>query len=140
MADDLQRLLMYIVEHPLMHNESREAQMDASAVQDVPQEIKEIAADQKQDAERLAPYFARGLRMASHGPLVIDDADPMGNSIADAFARFLVTTDLATSQGTPLSDDHYRYTFDVNWPALRDLAQRAGINLDAALSAQQPPD
>lgn len=137
MADDLHTLLNYIVAHPLMERESTEAQLDASAVQDVSQEIRGIGADQRADAERLAPYFARGLRMAAGGSLVVDDTDPVGNSIADAFARFLVTTNLATSQSVPLADSHYRYTFDVDWPRLRALAEKAGVNLDAALANRQ---
>ncbi|MBF6611747.1 MAG: hypothetical protein IVW55_01295 [Chloroflexi bacterium] len=134
MPDELQTLLNYIVAHPLMERESTEAQLDASAVQDVNREISEIDADHRADAERLAPYFARGLRMAAGGSLVVDDTDPLGNSVADAFARFLVTTNLATSRSTPLANSHYRYTFDVDWRRLRSLAEQAGINLDAALA------
>ena len=37
MADDLQKLLTYIVDRPLMQNESREAELDATAVRDVSQ-------------------------------------------------------------------------------------------------------
>ena len=137
MADDLQKLLTYIVDRPLMQNESREAELDATAVRDVRQEIEGIATDRHKDAERLAPYFARGLRLAAaaNGPLTIDDTDPMGNSIADAFARYLVAPNLATSQSAPLSDSHYRYSFEVNWNLLREMAGRAGIDLDAALAA-----
>jgi hypothetical protein len=135
MADDLRTLLMYIVEHPVMQSETREAELDATAVQDVDREIKEIAQDQRADAERLAPYFARGLRQASRGPLVVEDTTPDGNGIAEAFARFLVATNLASSQSEPLPNGHFRYTFDVNWPALRDLARNAGIDLDAALGS-----
>ncbi len=136
MPDALHKLLMHIVRNPIMQIESREAQLDASAVQDVPAEIQAIAADTHGDAERLAPYFAQGLRMAaaSQGPLVVEDTDPTGNAIADAFARYLVAPGLASSESTPISRSHYRYTFEVNWPALRDLASSAGIDLDAALS------
>jgi hypothetical protein len=135
MADDLRTLLMYIVEHPVMQIESREAQLDATAVQDVDREIKDIAADQRADAERLAPYFAQGLRQASQGAIVVDDTTPEGNGIAESFARFLVATNLATSQSEPLPDGHFRYTFNVDWPTLRELAQKAGINLDTALGS-----
>ncbi|MDQ3929383.1 MAG: hypothetical protein M3328_09570 [Chloroflexota bacterium] len=133
MADDLRRLLAYIVEHPVMHNESQEAQRDATAVQNIEQEIAAIAAEHRRDADRLAPYFARGLQIATRGPLVVEDNNQEGSAIAEAFARFLVAPDLATSQSTPLSESHYRYTFEVNWPQLRELAGRAGIDLDRAL-------
>lgn len=136
MSDNLDKLLMYIVDHPVMQNASREAQIDASAVQDVPQEIEAISHEQRGDATRLSPYFARGLRMAAsnNGRVVIDDTTPEGNGIADAFARFLVAPNLATSQSEAISDSHFRYTFDVSWPVLRDLARRAGVDLDASLS------
>ncbi len=135
MADSLHKLLMYIVEHPLMRSERREAEMDATAVQDVPQEVSEIAEEHRRDAERLAPAFAVGLRTAAQhgGALTVDDNTPPGNDIADAFARFLVTTNLATSQSTELSKGHYSYRFEVDWPRLRELAQSAGVNLDDAL-------
>lgn len=135
MADTITKLLDLIVERPLMQNEALEAERDASAVQDVPAEIGAIAEESRTQAARLAPSFADGLRLAaqSGGRVVVDDTDPRGNDIADAFARFLVTTGLATSQSSDLSEGHYRYTFDVNWPRLQALAQSAGINLDDAL-------
>lgn len=135
MADNLEKLLNFIVERPLMQNEAREAELDASAVQDVPAEVGAIAEESRTQAARLASSFADGLRLAaqSGGRVVVDDTDPRGNDIADAFARFLVTTGLATSQSTDLSEGHYRYTFDVDWPRLQSLAGHAGIVLDEAL-------
>src|SRR6476646_1323559 len=112
MADELEKLLYYIVEHPIMQVEIQEAQLDAPANQDVRAEIAAQAKTQRDHAGRLAPYFARGLRMAAHGPVVVDDTDPEGNQVADALARYLVIPDLATSQSTALSDSSYRYTFD----------------------------
>jgi hypothetical protein len=137
MADDLNKLLMYIVDHPVMQNASREAQIDATAVQDVPQEIKAISQERHEDAKRLSPYFVMGLRMAARnqGRVVVEDTNPEGNSIADVFARYLVAPNLASSQSESLSNSHYRYTFEVNWQALRDLARGAGIDLDTALAA-----
>jgi hypothetical protein len=137
MADDLHRLLIYIVEHPILQDETREAQLDATAVQDVQAEIAAVSQEQRQHAERLAPYFAQGLRMAgsqrSSGPLVVDDTTEEGGLIADAFARYLVSPDLAASQGEPISDTNFRYTFEVNWMLLSEVARRAGIDLDAVL-------
>ena len=135
MAEDLHRLLRYIVERPLLRSEQLDAERNATAVQDVAQEVGGIADDSRNHAERLAPAFVRGLRAAAQagGPLVVDDTDPTGNDIADAFARFLVTTNLASSQSSEISEGHYRYSFEVNWPRLRDIATGAGIDLDAAL-------
>src|SRR5687767_945945 len=133
MADDLKKLLLYIVQHPVLQNERREAELDATAVQDVAGEVRAIAQDQQEDAIKRAPYFAKGLKLALGGPVVVDDSDPEGNAIADAFARYLVAPDLATSQGVPVSGDSFRYTFEVNWPQMHDVARRAGVDLDAAL-------
>lgn len=137
MADDLQRLLRYIVERPLMQTEQIDAERNATAVQDVQQEMGGIAEDSRNHAERLGPAFSEGLRMAARagGPLVVDDTEPRGNDIADAFARFLVTTNLASTQSSELAEGHYRYQFEVNWNRLRELGQAAGVDLDAALRA-----
>ncbi len=137
MADDLQKLLRYIVEHPIMQDERREAELDATAVQDVPAEVTAIAADKMAEAERLAPYFAQGLKMAlaSNGRVSVDDTTPEGNGIADAFAQFLVAPNLATSQSADLPDMHYSYTFDVSVPALQEVARMAGVDLNSALTS-----
>ncbi len=94
MADGYEKLLMYIVDHLVMSSESRDSEIEAPASRDVEAEIAGIAEDQRADAKRLAPYFAEGLRraIAAGGHLDVEDTDDEGNGIADAFARFLVTT------------------------------------------------
>jgi hypothetical protein len=84
MADDPKRLLKYIVKNLVLPVESKEAQLDASAAQDVPGEIDAIAA---------------------------------GNM------------EVATSQSEELSEGHYRYTFDVDWQRLSELARKAGVGI-----------
>jgi hypothetical protein len=139
MADGLYRLLMYIVEHPLMESESREAELGASAVQDVSGEIARISEDQRADADRLAPFFTEGIKRAAAmgGQVTVDDTDPTGNGIADAFARFLVTTGLASSESHGIADGHYRYKFVVDLPKLEKLASQAGIDFRAALAGER---
>lgn len=141
MADPLDKLLMYIVEHPVMDAESRGAEITASATRNVRDEIVSIGADQRQDAARLAPYFAEGIRRAARngGKVTVADTDPMGNGIADAFARFLVTVSLASSSSRDLPDGHYSYDFELNWPQLQAIAQRAGVDLDTVASAGGAP-
>ena len=135
MADDLKKLLLYIVQNPVLANDRREAELDASAGQDVAGEVKAIAGELQDDALQRVDHFSKGLRLASRGgPLVVEDTDPEGNAIADAFARYLVATDLATSQSSPAGENHFTYTFEVNWPQLREVSRRAGIDLDAALN------
>ena len=140
MADDLRRLLDYIIDHPLLHVESVEAELDASATRDVRADIAANLAAQKAHAGRLAPYFAKGLRMArgAGGRLEVDDTAPEGNMIAEAFARYLVSPGLATSQSAPISDSNFRYTFDVDWPRLAAIAREAGIDLEATLRPTTP--
>ena len=89
MADELEKLLYYIIEHPIRQAESQEAQLDAPANQDVRAEIAAQAKVQRDHAGKLAPYFARGLRMAARGPLVVDDTDLEGKN-----ARFVTPPDL----------------------------------------------
>jgi len=131
MADGYEKLLMYIVDNQLMASESRESEIDANATVDVNAEVAGVAADQRADAQRLASSFADGLQqaVAGGGHLVVDDTDARGNGIADAFARFLVTTDLATSQSTEIGNDHYRYIFDLDMAKLKEIAGRAGVEL-----------
>ena len=124
MADDLRRLLDYIIDHPISDVESVEAQLDASATRDVGADIAAHLGEQKARAGRLAPYFAQGLRMArgAGGRLVVEDTTAEGNMIAEAFARYLVSPGLATSQSTPVSGSNFRYTFDVDWLRLAAIA------------------
>ncbi len=133
MANGLEKLLMAIVNGTIMRDESREAQLDATAVQDVGAEVRAIAQDHREDARRLAPYFAEGLRRAAQGPLVVDDTEPEGNAIADALARYIVAPDLGTSRSTPIGENHFRYTFEIDWPRLQQIAAGNGIDLQAAL-------
>ena len=137
MANELRKLLTYIVENPVMESEKREAEMNASAVQNVGEVVAEISEDQHADAARLAPYFEEGIKRAARegGKVTVDDTDNVGNGIAEAFARFLVTTGLASSQSEEIGDNHYRYTFELDWERLRRIAQRAGIDLDASVRA-----
>ena len=131
MADGYSKLLMYIVENMLMPSESRESQIEATANRDVEGEIAGEASDLRADAQKLAPYFSEGLRraLAGGGRVVVDDRDPQGNGIADAFARFLVTANIATSESNEIGDEHYRYKFDVDLAKVREIAQKAGVEL-----------
>jgi hypothetical protein len=134
MANDLHKLLPYILETSVLTAETKDLELNATATQDVAEEIQEITEEHRADAGRLSPYFEEGIRRAARGggKVTVDDTDETGNGIAEAFARFLVTTHLATSQSEDLSENHYRYTFELDWERLKRIAQRAGIDLDAA--------
>jgi hypothetical protein len=131
MAEDYDKLLKYIVANQVMSTDTRVSELEATASRDVDAEIAEVAADRRSDAQRLGPYFVEGLRkaVAGGGHLTVDDTDSTGNGIADAFARFLVTTNLATSESTDIGNGHYRYQFDLDMAKLRDIAARAGVEL-----------
>ena len=45
MADNYSKLLMYIVDHQIMSNESRESEIEATATRDVDAEIASVAQD-----------------------------------------------------------------------------------------------
>jgi hypothetical protein len=137
MADDLRALLLYIVDNTLKETDSEVAQINATAVQDVPREVQERDDDQRRDAERLSPAFATGLRMATAGPVVVEDTDSEGNAIAEAFARYLVTPGLATSESEAIAGGHFRYRFDVDWQRLREIAKQANVDLDGALRSSR---
>ena len=62
MADDPKRLLKYIVQNLVLPVEAKEAQLDASAAQDVPGEIDAISASNMEEAERLASENAHESR------------------------------------------------------------------------------
>ncbi len=128
MSDGYEKLLMYIVEHLVMSSERSDSEIEATASRDVEAEIAGVAKDQRADAQRLAPYFGEGLRraIAGGGHLDVGDTDVEGNGIADAFARFLVTTDLATSSSTDMGNDHYKYSFDIDVEKLKEIARLAG--------------
>ncbi len=134
MANELSKLLTYIVENSVLKRETKDLELNATAVQDVTEEIQGITEDHRADADRLAPFFAEGIRLAARGggKVTVDDTDTTGNGVAEAFARFLVTTNLATSQSEDLSENHYRYKFELDWARLTRIAQQAGIDLDAA--------
>jgi hypothetical protein len=134
MADNLDKILMYIVDHQLMQSDSRESQIEATATRDVEAEIEGVAQDRHTDAERLAPYFAEGLRqaLANGGKLIVNDTDPRDNNIADAFARFLVTPNLATSESHEIGEGHYQYNFNVDLAKLNEIARQAGVTLQGA--------
>lgn len=131
MADNYSKLLAYIIDHQIMSNESRESEIEATANRDVSAEIASVVKDMHEDAERLGPYFSEGLKraLAGNGRVVVDDTDQVGNGIADAFARFLVRSNLATSESSEVGEGHYRYTFDVDVARLKEIASKAGMVL-----------
>ncbi len=149
MADEMRRLLDYIVDHFVVRDELKSIELDAP-----PREPAEtIESDKKQavrrEAERaddLANAFARGLALARHRSgmggvdLPLDDRRPEEDRMADALIRFLVSHDLASSRTEETEPLRYTYHISIDWPRLEAIAQQAGVNLDRAVEKYTTSD
>lgn len=144
MADDIRQVLDYIVTRYAVRDEQLSIDQDANAAEsgDVIESDKEQAAARTTDlAGDLADAFRTGLveawrrKSMGDGALKLDDRDPAQDRIADALIQFLVSYDLASSDSQPTSDRTYIYSITVDWPRLQQVAQAAGVDLDAALAA-----
>jgi hypothetical protein len=88
----------------------------------------------------LFPSFRNGLLLAFEAQgigrheIALDDRDAEQNAIADALIAYLVRFDFAESRSEETEPGHYDYFISVNWDALYQLAQSAGIDLPAALA------
>ena len=142
MADDMRKLLDYIVANYVVRDELKAIDLDASPRE--PGEV--IEADKEQVVRRetdqardLGQAFARGLALAYHrrniggAELPLDDRKPDENRIADALIRFLVSHDFASSRTQETVPLHYTYHVAVDWDRLNQVADDAGIDLDRAL-------
>src|SRR5689334_22887860 len=135
-------LLNFIIHNRLATMEEKQAEFAARAI-DPGQQPTEMANHNVQTEEeaagRLFPHFAAGLRAAGAqraqgGALVLDDADPQQNAMADALIRFLVKPLLATVDTEEVGAGHYRYHVTLDWPGMERTATLAGVDLNAALA------
>ena len=143
MADDVRKLLDYIVDHYVVRDEVKNIDLDAPPREpaDVIEADKRDVVRREQDrADALADPFAHGLARARHRAniggheLVLDDRKPEENRMADALIRFLVSHDLATSRTEETDPQQYTYYVQVDWERLGTIAGEAGIDMDRALS------
>jgi hypothetical protein len=141
-ADDLRRLLDYIVQTYIAREEMIAVDLEASASdrgEDIVADKRRAVRREANRAEALAGAFVEGLERAFAGranedrEIVLDDRDPAQNAIADALIRFLVSHQLATSRTEETEPHHYRYAIAVDWDRLSFVAQAAGIDLERAL-------
>jgi hypothetical protein len=147
MADDIRRLLDYIVTQYAVRDEQRAIDQDANAAEggDVIASDKAQAVSRTEEqADDLAGPFREGLVMAwarrsqGDGAIQLDDRDPEQDRIADALIQFLVSYDLAESHSEATGPRNYIYTIAIDWPRLNRVAQAAGVQLDAALADARP--
>ena len=102
---------------------------DAGLVRDVEAPVIRIGARRGNDVQ-LTDSKVSGL----HCEIRLDDRDTEQNAIADALIAYLVRWDLAESRSEETEPGHYDYFISVNWDALYQLAESAGIDLPAALA------
>ena len=143
MADEVRRLLDYIVAQYVVRDEVKSIELDAPPRE--PGEVieadkKEVVRREEGRADSLADAFARGLRLAHGGralgqrEVVLDDRDPEEDRMADALIRFLVSHELAGSRTEETEPMHYAYHVTVDWERLGKVAREAEVDLERALS------
>lgn len=143
MADDVRKLLNYIVNNFVVRDEVKTIDLDAPPREpaDVIVADKRDVARREQDrADALAEPFARGLvrahQRASIGghELALDDRKPEENRMADALIRFLVSYELASSRTEETEPRQYTYYVQVDWDRLAEVARAADVDLERALN------
>jgi hypothetical protein len=143
MADDVRKLLNYIVNNFVVRDELKTIDLDAP-----PREPADVIVADKRDvvrreqdrADALAEPFVRGLvrahQRASIGghELALDDRKPEENRMADALIRFLVSYELASSRTEETEPRQYTYYVQVDWDRLAEVARAADVDLERALN------
>jgi hypothetical protein len=137
-ADDLRKLLDYIVRSYVVHDDLVGIDLEASASdrgEAIETDKRRAVQREIERADHLAEAFSRGLVRArsGNGELVLDDRNPEENQEADALIGFLVSHHLASSRTEETEPRHYRYYVAVDWDRLGAAARAAGIDLDHAL-------
>ncbi len=139
---DVGRLLEFIVRNRQFRLERTIAEMETRANQ-TPEIVFEpgtVREEEVQAARAHQNAFARGLYAAwcAHeqggAPLELDDRDPEQNAQAEALILYLVRPNLASVETEQVAPEHYRYRLQVDWPVLRGVADRAGVDLDRILA------
>lgn len=136
MADDVRRLLDYIVRSLVLHDEMVEIDQDASASEHgatIESDKRRASRREMDRASELSDAFGKGLTRARDGIVVLDDRNPDEDQIANALIFFLVRNDLATSRTVETEPNHYRYRIILDHARLKDVADKAGVNFDDVL-------
>jgi hypothetical protein len=135
-------LLNFIIHNRLATMEEKQSEFASRAI-DPGEQVAEMTSHNVQTEEeaagRLVPGCGGGLRAAGAqraqgGALVLDDADPQQNAMADALIRFLVKPLLATVDTEEVAAGHFRYHVTPDWAGLERTATLAGVDLNAALA------
>jgi hypothetical protein len=142
LADESRKLLDYIVDHYVLHDELVAIDLEASASDagaSIESDKHEAVRRERSRADELAGAFGEGLarandaRAAGQAELALDDRDPEQNQIADALIQFLVRNHFATSRTEETSQYHYVYLIEIDWDQLRGIMQQAGVDFERAV-------
>jgi hypothetical protein len=142
-ADAFADVLELIVRDYAITDAQKDVDLNASV--DEPASVieadkQQIVTEAAERARQLFPSFRNGLLLAFEAQgigkheIALDDRDAEQNAIADALIAYLVRFDFAESRSEETEPGHYDYFISVNWDALYQLAQSAGIDLPAALA------
>ncbi|MGH2613687.1 MAG: hypothetical protein ACRDJC_00470 [Thermomicrobiales bacterium] len=143
MADAFADLLESIVRDYVITDAQKDIDLNATADESaavIEAEKRQIVTDASEQARNLLPAFRSGLLLAFEAQglgkpeIRLDDRDAQQNAIADALIMYLVRFDLAESRSEETEPSHYDYFISVNWDALYQVADNAGIDLPAALA------
>ena len=138
MADDVGKLLRYIVRHYLARQEAIDIEREATAADEAGEMVasrRPAAREGGQGADMLADAFREGLRRADAAvraggnAISLDDRKPDQERQAEALIQFLVRADLANSTSRETDEHRYIYTISVDWAALDRVAHEARVDL-----------
>lgn len=138
MADDVGKLLRYIVRHYLARQEAIDIEREATAADEAGEIVasqRRAVREEEQRADSLADAFREGLRRshaavrAGGNAISLDDRRPDQERQAEALIQFLVRADLATSTSRETDEHRYIYTIAVDWAALDRVAHEARVDL-----------
>lgn len=147
MADDMRKLLNYIVTQFVVRDEQRAIELDAAPSEnglDLEDDKREAARREFERADELADAFSRGVALAYRRAtlggtyLALDDRKPDEDRMAEALIRFLVSYDLASSRTEETTEQHYIYQIGVYWDRLTEVAKNAGVDLARAIAKYSP--
>jgi hypothetical protein len=146
-ADEMRKLLDYIVRQYVLRDEVKSVELDATSREPgevIESDKKEVVRRETDRADSLADAFARGVALAHHRrslggvELPLDDRHPEQDRMADALIRFLVSHDLASSRTEETAPLHYTYHVNVDWDRLGEVASAAGVDLGRAVQKYEP--
>lgn len=138
MADEVTKLLRFIVRRYLARQEAIGIERDATAAEeadDITANQRRAVREEEQSADSLADAFREGLRRADAArhaggnAISLDDRKPEDDRQAEALIHFLVRSDLATSTSRETDEHRYIYTIAVDWEGLDRVAHEAKVDL-----------